>query len=169
MELDVMESSRFATTWQRFSSSQFGRWLGLADLSGEVADDEPVSRFLRRTDFAPTKGRVKPSGLLPRWNADHNRFETSTHRSGGLGRDQVWALAYRYIENLDQKRRLHGRGHCLAAIVTSQALSFDVYGEPYPRHADIAEWPVEEHEQLMLATNIANAMTLDLDPKGGVR
>jgi hypothetical protein len=134
-----------------------------------VADDEPVSRFLKRNDFAPTKGRVKPSGLLPHWNADHNRLETSTHRSGGLERDQIWALAYRYVENPAQNRRVHGRGHCLAAIVTSQDLSFDVYDEPYPRHADIVEWPAEEHEQLMLATDIADAMTLDLDPKGGIR
>jgi hypothetical protein len=37
-----------------------------------------------------------------------------------------------------------------------------------PRHADILDWPGggEKHSRLMVATEIANGMTLEFDPRG---
>jgi hypothetical protein len=113
--------------------------------------------------FAATIGRVKPAALLPQWNEYRRRFETSIHRTEGLRPDQIWAIGYRYVE---KTRRIRGRGHCQASLVTKQALHFDVNGEPYPRHVDVVGWPDEEDAQLMRATEIADGMTLELDPRG---
>jgi hypothetical protein len=108
---------------------------------------------------------VKPAALLPYWNEDRDRFETSTHRTDGLLPDQIWGIGYQYVENLAQHRRIRGRGHCQASLIATQALRFDINGEPYPRHIDIVAWPEAEHERLMRATEIANSMTLEIDPR----
>jgi hypothetical protein len=158
-----MAWSYFETIWQRFSSNRLGKFLGLADLPPEVAATESVSRFLMsRKHFAETISRVKPAALLPQWNEHRERFETSTHRTDGLRPDQIWAIGYRYVE---KNRRIRGRGHCQASLVTMQALHFDVNGEPYPRHVDVVGWPEDEHEQLMRATEIANSMRFEIDPR----
>ena len=103
--------------------------------------------------------------LMPRWNKRRRRFETSTHRTQGLHPDQIWAVGYRYVEPALQNSRIRGRGHCQAAVVTAQALGFHVNGRPYPRHIDVIGWPDEEDAQLMRATEIADSMTLELDPR----
>jgi hypothetical protein len=112
--------------------------------------------------FAATIGRVKPAALLPQWNEDRNRFETSTHRTDGLRPDQIWAIGYRYVE---KNRRIRARGHSQASLVTAQALHFDINGEPYPRHVDVFGWPDGEDARLMRATEIADGMTLEIDPR----
>lgn len=125
-----------------------------------------MTRFLTsRKYFAATTGRVKPPALLPRWHADHARLETSTHRSTGLTTAQAWQLGYQYVENAEFNRRISARGICLASAVRAAGLTLDVNGEPYPRHADVIQWPQEEDAQLMRATEIANSMTLDIDPR----
>jgi hypothetical protein len=136
----------------------------LAELSAEVASTESVSRFLMSGKyFAATIGRVKPPAVMPQWSQDRNRFETSTQRTDGLRSDEIWALGYRYVE---KNRRIKARGYCEASLVTAQAsLHFDINGEPYPRHADIVGWPADEDARLMLATEIANGMTLEVDPR----
>jgi hypothetical protein len=50
-------------------------------------------------------------------------------------------------------------------MVTAQGLHVDVNGRPYPRHADIIGWPAAKHEQMMLATDIANELSLAIDPR----
>jgi len=152
--------------WQRFSSSRFARFLRLSDLPPQVAATESVSRFLlSKKLFAATTGRVKPAALLPYWNQKRRRFETSTHRTDDLRPEQIWAIGYRHVENLAQNRQIRGRGHCQAAVVTAQALGFHVNGRPYPRHVDVVGWPDEEDARLMRATEIADSMTLELDPR----
>ena len=161
-----MAWSHFETMWQRFSSSRLGRYLRLADLPRGIAATERVSRFLvNRKHFAPTTHRVKPAALMPQWNKRRNRFETSTHRTEGLLPGQIWAIGYRYVENLGQNRRIRGRGHCQAALVTAQALHFHVNDRPYPRHIDVVGWPDGEDAQLMRATEITDNMILELDPR----
>ena len=152
--------------WQKFSSSRFGRLLGLCDLSPHVVQDEPISRFLvNKRHYAATKGRVKPEAMMPLQNVARNRFETSTHRTRNLLPQQIWGIGYRYVEKEVQHRRIRGRGHCEARVVLTQELAFEVNGRPYPRHVDIVKWPDDEHEQLMKATEIADVMRLELDPR----
>jgi hypothetical protein len=98
-------------------------------------------------------------------NERRSRFETSTHRTKGLSPGEIWAVGYRYVENLAQHRRIQARGHCEAALVTAQALSLDVNGRPYPRHVDVVGWPDSEDVQLAKATDIAEGMTLEVDPR----
>jgi hypothetical protein len=152
-------------TWQRFSSSRLGRFLRLTDLPREVALAENISRFLvSRRHFAPTTGRVKPPAVMPLWNKDRGRFETSIHRTDGLLPAAIWRIGYRYVENLSQQRRIRARGHCVASLVTEQGLGFHVNGRPYPRHTDLVGWPDGEDDQLMRATDIADRMQLEIDP-----
>ena len=84
----------------------------------------------------------------------------STHRL-------IWVLGYLYVEKKKPDRRIKARATGEVALVTSQDLLLEVNGEPYPRHADIIGWPTSgKPAQMMLATQIANEMILELDPRG---
>lgn len=153
---------------RRFSLSLFGRLPHLDSLPSEVVAAEGFTRFLlHRKHFAPTTGRVKAPALLPWHNNDKGRLETSIYRTDGLGPDHVWALGYRYVETPSGGRRIQARGSGVISSVTSQRLLLDVDGDPFPRHVDIVGWPLadEKHLQMMKATEIANGMRLEMDPR----
>jgi len=54
-------------------------------------------------------------------------------------------------------------------LVLGRALQLDVNGLPYPRHVDIVGWPDpdghDKSKQLMKATEIADMMVLEIDPR----
>jgi hypothetical protein len=106
---------------------------------------------------------VKPAAIEPLWNPAKVRFETSTHRTEGLEASAIWAIGYEYVEG--PGRRVRARGHCEAMAMTGQGLALDVNGPPYPRHVDVVGWPDSEDERLLKAIEIAEKMTLELDPR----
>ena len=72
-------------------------------------------------------------------------------------------VGYRYVESQD--RHIRARGLGVVSFVTDVGFVFEVNGKPYPRHADIIGWHNEKHERLMKATEIANQMQLEMDPR----
>ena len=164
-----MAKNLFAKMWLRFSLSRFGRFLHFENLPSEIAENEQFTRFLVHSNQFRTGngGRVMPSALLPLNNKKRARWETSTHRTDGLSQLDVWRLGYRFVENVANNRRIKARGSGSVATVLAQALQFDVNGRPYPRHADIIGWPDDKHARMMQATQIANRLILENDPRPG--
>lgn len=135
-------------------------------LPGAVADAEGITRFLVwGNQFAASTGRVKPPALMPHANPQTGRAETSIYRTDGLPAEAIWRLGYQFVENIVAGRRIRARGFAAASIVTGQSLQFEANGVPHPRHADIIGWPNAKDARLMLATEIANVMTLETDPR----
>lgn len=134
-----------------------------------MTPNEGFTRFLVHSNhFVASKGRVLPPALKPKYNEEKRRWETSTHRSDGLRTERIWALGYRYVEDLSKGRRIRSRASGVASFVTDTGLQWDVNGQPYPRHADIIGWSVDDKDvRMMAATEIANRMLLEMDPRGG--
>ena len=135
-------------------------------LSVEIRDGEEFSRFiLNRRHFSVEKKRVKANALLPMTNKATGRLETSTHRVAGLNDQEIWNLGYDHVENAANKRIIKARGQGPFALVSASGLSCDVNGPPYPRHVDVIGWPQDKDGQLMKATEIADKLTLVVDPR----
>jgi hypothetical protein len=132
-----------------------------------MTPNEGFTRFLVHSNqFVASKGRVLPPALVPRLNRQKLRWETSAHRIDGLRAELIWALGYRYVEDLSKDRQIRARASGVASFVTERGLQWDVNGQPYPRHADIIGWSVDEkHARMMVATEIANRMLLEIDPR----
>jgi hypothetical protein len=109
---------------------------------------------------------VKAQALLPKFNAAKNRWETSVHRPSGLSDAQTWALGYSYVESVGQDRIIKARGFGPFDLVNGAGLQVDVNGPPFPRHVDIKGWsPNDKADRLMRATEIADKLQLQLDPR----
>ncbi len=162
-----MVKSRFVEMFLRLFLSLFGTFFPLLRLPPSIGRAEGFTRFLiRREHFVASKGRIKPAALEARYNGVKTRWETSTHRTDGLPTARVWAVGYRYVEKLTQNRRIKARAIGIAHFVTDAHLNWDVNGRPYPRHADIIGWSdTAKDVRMMAATEIANRMQLEIDPR----
>ena len=99
---------------------------------------------------------------MPALNQESNRYETSTYRVAGLSSSQIWQLGYSYVENADAGRSVKARGTGSFDLVTTQELTLDVNGDPFPVHVDVIGWPASKDERLMKATEIANRLVLEV-------
>ena len=135
-------------------------------LPDAIADGEAFTRFLlSKSHFAREKSRVKPQAFMPNPNPTHGRLETSVHRIARLTQEQIWQLGYGHVEKAEEGRIIKARAVGAFELVTATGLSCDVNGPPYPRHVDIVGWSDEKHVRLMRATEIADNVTLELDPR----
>ena len=117
---------------------------------------EPLSRFLcSKSHFSIEKRLVKPGAFLP----EPTSLETSVFRTNGLLSAEIWAIGERYITK-PSGRTLRARAELFAKSVYGVALKVHPDNNP-ERHATIVGWPTEKNEQLMLATQLAAASTLD--------
>jgi hypothetical protein len=131
-----------------------------------VAASECFTRFIfSKSHFAREKGRVKAQALLPIFNQESQRWETSTHRIDGLGPQQIWELGYRHVENAQESRTIKARASGRYAAATSRGLTLDVNGDPFPRHVDIVGWSADKSDRMMKATEIADELALELEPR----
>ena len=133
-----------------------------------VADTEGVTRFLFQSNqFTASSGRVRPPAMMPYENKQKQRWETSAIRTDHLQTGEIWALGYLHAENVLAGRRIRARGIGEVAAITALALQLDVNGDPYPRHVDIVGWPNSNDKaaRMMVATEIANEMSLEIDPR----
>jgi hypothetical protein len=69
-----------------------------------------------------------------------------------------------HVENPASGRLIKARGVGPFQLVTSNGLSLDVNGEPFPVHVDIVGWSEAKDARLMKATEIANELKLELAP-----
>ena len=148
--------------WLRFSLTRLGRFLGLDNLSVDVSGSDDFTRFLVHKGHLRRNG-VHLSGLLPKYNEQKNRWETSSHRTGGLRSEQIWLFGYLYVES--EGRHIRARGIGVVSSVTDLGFGFEVNGKPYPRHADIIGWHDEKHQRQMKALELANRMQREMDPR----
>lgn len=110
------------------------------------------------------KGRVKPNALMPMFNEQSGRLETSIYRCTNLLGGEIWRIGRLQVENPRSGRVIKARGVGPFQLVRSQDLSLDVNGEPFPIHVDIVGWPAAKDARLMRATEIANKLKFELAP-----
>ena len=108
----------------------------------------------------------EPLGRRPAHNQESGRWETSIYRTDGLAGPAIWALGYQFVEHRPA-RHVRARGVGRVSMVPDPPLVLDPNGVPHPRHTDIIGWPNagDKDAQMMLATEIANRMSLEIDPR----
>lgn len=97
------------------------------------------------------------------FNERRQRWETSIFRIKKLRGRGIWRLGYLFAEQ--SGRVIKARGIGRISWILDQQLGLDVNAEPYPRHVDVIGWTNVKHERLHLATQIADRMNLQLDPR----
>lgn len=105
---------------------------------------------------------MKPAALLPQFNERKERLETSIFRTHGLSSRRCWHLGYVHAEN---SRRIKARGVEIVSIILGEGLAIEVDGDPFPRHADITGWDDAKPLRLLKATQIADKLRLEIDPR----
>lgn len=122
-------------------------------LPEEVADDEPLARFLTSSGQFNQSG-VKPSAFLP----NPKDGKTSVFRHGAEPQAALMAIANEHIRS---NRRVHGAGIFRARDVRTVQLNVQSQ-EPPPRHADITNWPprMEKARQKEIAIRLAQRAKL---------
>jgi hypothetical protein len=122
------------------------------------ADSEPLSRFIfPKNHFHRQTMRPKPDAFLPSGTPP----QASVFRTIGLTSAEIWQIGLE-IGSV-RGRTLRARADVFARAVLDTGLVVDPDDTP-PRHANIIGWPEEKHEQLMLATELAEAATLHIKP-----
>lgn len=126
-------------------------------LPEEVADDEPLARFLTSSGQFNQSG-VKPSAFLP----NPKDGKTSVFRHGAEPQAALMAIAN---EHIGSNRRVHGAGIFRTRDVRAVQLNVQSQ-EPPPRHADITNWPprMEKARQKEIAIRLAQRAKLVLFP-----
>ena len=118
---------------------------------------EVTSRFLRQSGhYTASTHRVAPHAFHPA-PSDH---KTSLFRVQGLAERQIWELGDAYVILLPGNA-LRARAELSVAQITSVGLRVES-AEPPPRHANIVDWPVEKHEWMSRAQELAAVATLRL-------
>ena len=120
---------------------------------------EPLNRFLfNKQEFGTQPRRVTHHAFMPNRNRTTGRLEKSVHRINGLSSSEIWRLGRLFVE---QGRALKARASGQSTQAMQAGLRFAIGGSPWPRHADIVEWPMEKSEQKLLAMQIAVAFVLE--------
>ena len=121
---------------------------------------EQLCRFIRsRGHFSPENERVKPAALLPMFNDQTLRYETSVFYTDNLSGDEIWQLGRVHIDSSAIKARADFKD----AVITENSLHVDFNNSP-ERHADIINWPDKKDEQKLVALKIAPKCSLQIIP-----
>jgi hypothetical protein len=138
----------------RFVSSSRAQADDRFDLAPESS--EPLSRFIFPKDhFSRNTLRPKPDAFLP----SGFPLQTSVTRTIGLAPAEIWHIGLEI--GLRRGRTLRARADIASGDVINTGLAIDPDNNP-PRHANIINWPEEKHDQLILATELAEAAILHL-------
>jgi hypothetical protein len=126
-------------------------------LGDQPADLEITSRYLRSSGhYVASKSRVKPQAFMPALSDN----KTSVFRVQGLTEGQVWCLGEAFLM-LPPHKALVARAEISVAHIRSVNLQVRPT-EPPPRHADITDWPIEKHEAMSRAQELAAEAVLRL-------
>ncbi|MBD3287590.1 hypothetical protein GF337_02200 [candidate division KSB1 bacterium] len=123
-----------------------------------IENDEPLGRFiLNKRYIRSSNNTVKLAAFMPARDLD-----LSVYRTKGLNEESIWKLAIdNIISKMSEPKTLHGRAEITPSIVYSNNLEIDPNNIPQ-RHANITKWPAENHEQKMIAMNLAQEASLKL-------
>jgi len=111
--------------------------------------------------YSRTKNEVKFAAFMPDPNPLTGVQETSIYQLSDLGEDEIWDLGEREVVAKRPGRRLHGRADISSDEVIRHGLEININNNPL-RHAAIVNWPDEESEQLLRATELALSSKLHL-------
>lgn len=113
-------------------------------LPAQVADDEPIARFIRNSgDMRPDQSRPKYSALIP----PRSRGDMSVCRASGLSDAQIRAIGTEHVERPLQALK----GYCVLSAQHFRAEHLDVVAapHPFPSHANVVGWPPDEDARLI--------------------
>lgn len=117
---------------------------------------EPLARFIfPKSHFIRKTSRPKPDAFLP----NGSPLQTSVFRTRDLSDPQIWEIGLAI--GTHRGRTLRARADVSAGSVLALGLLIEPDDTPR-RHANIVGWPGEKHEQLMFATELAEAAVLHI-------
>jgi len=126
-------------------------------LAPDPVPSEVTSRYLRQSPhYAPSDRRVKWRAFSPH-PGDH---KTSVFRVQGLTESEIWSLGDEHVGRPSGNEIL-----ALAELSVEQITNAGLLvepAEPPPRHANIANWPVEKDEWMSKAQELAAVAILRL-------
>jgi hypothetical protein len=105
---------------------------------------------------------AKKGAFMPEFY--RGQFETSVCRTFCLTEDQIWDIGNAARQD---GVAVKARADFVVANLTAAQLKAKAAPgiDSYPQHAVIVGWPNEKHEQLMRATELANAASLVIPEK----
>jgi hypothetical protein len=129
----------------------------LPRLGADPTPSEVTSRYLLQSGhYTALTGRVKPRAFHPAVR-DH---KTSVFRVQELTERQIWSLGDQYVAS-PLGKELRARAELSVAQITAVGLQVEP-AEPPPRHANIVDWPIEKHEWMSRAQELAAVAVLRL-------
>lgn len=143
--------------WSSWATG-FLRLFGLRLQSSSGPNADIAARYLvKRDEFLPESGRVKPRALEP-WRRD---LRTSVFVITGLAEDAIWELGRRHVE--PTRGPVLARADLAERAITQVGLRLERDDNP-PRHASIAGWPSDKHAWRSIAQELAAAAELHVRP-----
>lgn len=123
---------------------------------------DSVTRFIfSKSDFSREKMLVKERALRPR----DTESEVSVFRTTRQTPAEIWDVGKQYVlperKLSNPEAKIHACANFNAVAATSQGLNFDA-AEPPPNHFLMLGWPVEKHDRMQIAQEIASRSFLDL-------
>lgn len=123
-----------------------------------VEPAEPLARFILNKGDYRADGTVRHRIFLP----SPKTGQTSVFRIFGLSENAIWVIGDKEVA---QKRKpplsLIGRADIFVRQVLNTGLHIDADDIP-PRHANIANWPIEQSAQRLIAMELAGMAQLHL-------
>lgn len=139
---------------KKFLKSFFSKLRG-SFRSEQRSEYQELARFiLSDRHFSKTKGTVKPGAFLPAKDGNLSVFGVD-----GLDRKTIKKLGEQQVAE-KQNKSLKGSGIVDKSVPEEQNLKVVVDNNP-PRHVNITGWPVEKHEQKILALELAKMSRLE--------
>lgn len=90
-----------------------------------------------------------------------HKNETSVYRVTTISEGEIWAIGNEYVAKL-RKRNIKARTDVVVEEVNKQHLQVVSETSKHHLHANIVGWPIEKHEQMQHATELANEASLVL-------
>lgn len=149
---------RFLRGWGTY----FRNWVA-RKVRVPLRREEPITRFVFRSEHLRNDGRAKPRAFMPEAHPDTEEHELSVCRLSGCAEQRAWDLGNTCRRDVTLKAR--------ADFSTEEALKQRLLGfrapEPgYPEHAVLVAWPPpeEKSQRLSIAQALADASTVQKPP-----
>jgi hypothetical protein len=160
-----MAWSHLRKQFHKFYWCLWTNWSNGSVHHSKVDPSEGVTRFLvRRNEFGTNPRRVTHHAFLPNFNSTSNRFEKSVHRTDRLSTADLWKLGKIFVQDEQHQRIVKARAAGAARSILGAGLRLAINSSPWPRHADIVDWPDGKDAQKIIAISIANGFALEMAP-----
>jgi hypothetical protein len=124
-----------------------------------VSDGERITRYINQTKkMRPGIGRPKYTAFMP----PENR-RVSVCRSQDLTETEIWQIADQFVGPTVARADISAAqiiADFSSENIQAEPLLIEPVPHPYPRHADIVNWPVDVDIQRAIAVELANRANL---------